>query len=511
MQAAPSSNDAAPAASRARGLARLARTALFLLSCGVLILAVASASASGAEVSAMAQEPAAESTDSPSEASADDEDPAWVEDLLPRYFVEMRFLELALWQWIGALTLLLTASFLGFFAALIVVRAVRWALRRVSAKWPGLVLDALAGPLRLGLSVWIFYLGSLALLALPARSQDFIGTTCEVLALVAATWFALRMVDVGATLTKGHFVERGVQAALTLVPMGVRITKVFVVLIALLSLVNQLGFNVASILAGLGVGGLAIALALQKPLENFFSGITVIMDQPVKVGDFCRIGEHMGTIEDIGLRSTRLRTLDRTLLTIPNSEFASARIESFTARDKMRLSHTLSFGYDTSPDQMRYLLTRIREILHSHPRVEPDPCRVRFLRYGAFSLDVELFAFVTTTDWSEYLGIQENIFLHIHDAVSESGACFAFPSQTLYLGRDTGRDAERTKAAEERVRAWREENRLPFPNLPAERVAEIDDSLPWPPAGAPRAAVAGPQAAAPESPKKPADRKGWWR
>lgn len=484
-------------------LAHWVRASLLILSFGALGLGVTLASP-GPPSPAPRQ-----ATEDPISAPADHA--GWVEEVLPRYFVEVRFLELALWQWLGLLVVLLAASFLGLFAALFVVRVIRLGLRRVKAEWPGLVLDALAGPLRLFLSVWIFYLGSAALIGLSDRALSFVGTTCEVLAVLAGTWLTLRLVDVGATLVRRHFEARGVQAALTLVPMGVRITKVFVLLIALLSLVSQLGFNVASILAGLGVGGLAIALALQKPLENLFSGIAVIMDQPVKVGDFCRIGDHLGTVEDIGLRSTRIRTLDRTLLSIPNTEFASVRIESFTARDKIRFVHTLSFGYDTSPDQMRYLLTRIREILNAHPKVERDPCRVRFTRYGAFSLDVDLFAFVQTTDWSEYLSIQEDIFLHIYEAVEESGAYFAYPSQTLYLGRDAGRDPERTKAAEERVRAWREAGQLPFPGLPPERIDELEDSLPWPPKGAPRATVPADAAPAPESPKPKDEAKGWWR
>jgi MscS family membrane protein len=231
----------------------------------------------------------------------------------------------------------------------------------------------------------------------------------------------------------------------------------------------------------------------------------------VKVGDFCRVGEHMGTVEDVGLRATRLRTLDRTLLSIPNSEFASARIENYTARDKIRFAHILSLGYDTSPDQMRFVLTRMREILIAHPKVDPKPCRARFIRYGAHSLDIELFAFVLTTDFDEYLAIQEDLFLHIYDAVQESGATFAFPSQTLYLGRDPGRDAERTQAAEERVRAWREAGQLPFPHVAPARIAELDDSLPWPPEGAPRTTEPGTGGPDPSNTGERGGRKGWWR
>jgi len=476
---------------------------ILLVSVGTLALSVALAGPRGshAQVEAPAQAGQGPTNEQERPAEADTFD--WVEELLPSYLVEVHFLDLALWQWLGALVLLLTASFVGFFAALFVIKLLRLVLRRVQVEWPGMIIKALAGPLRLMLSIWFFLLGVAALLQLPSRALSFVATTCEVLAVLTATWFTLRLVDVG--------VSRGVPAALTLVPMGVRMTKVFLALIALLSLVNHLGFNVASILAGLGVGGLAIALALQKPLENLFSGITVITDQPVKVGDFCRVGEHMGTVEDVGLRATRLRTLDRTLLSIPNSEFASARIENFTARDKIRFAHILSFGYDTSPDQMRYVLTRMREILSAHPKVDPIPCRVRFMRYGAFSLDVELFAFVKTTDFNEYLAVQEDLFLHIYDAVQESGASFAFPSQTLYLGRDPGRDPERTQAAEEHVRAWREAQQLPFPDVAPARITELDDSLPWPPEGAPRPTAPVADGATPSNPKERGRGKGWWR
>ena len=501
-----------PTAVSSSRFALIARAFLVAASLCVLLLGVALAAADPAYALQEETQEAAQQSERDLALDAEAERASeWVEQFLPDYFVEMIFLDLALWQWMALLALVIVASFLGLIASFAVVRVVSFLLRRIKAEWPKRVLQAVAGPLRLFLSVWLFYIGSVVILGLDSRALEFIGTTVEVLGVIAATWLALRLVDVGAGLTREHFVARGVPAALTLVPMGVRITKVFVVLIALLSLVHNLGFNVASLLAGLGVGGLAVALALQKPLENLFSGITVIMDQPVKVGDFCRVGEHIGTVEDIGLRATRIRTLDRTLLSIANSEFASARIESFTARDKIRFAPTLSFGYDTSPDQMRFILTRIREILNAHPKVDPDPARVRWTKYGAYSLDVDIFAFVRTTDFNEYLGVQEDLFLHIYEAVQESGAYFAFPTQTLYLGRDAGRDAERTQATEELVQQWREAGKLPFPSLPKERIAEVDDTLPWPPKGAPPLPDPATQAPAPEAAKPKDGRKGWFR
>jgi MscS family membrane protein len=218
-------------------------------------------------------------------------------------------------------------------------------------------------------------------------------------------------------------------------------------------------------------------------VENFFGGVVVIADRPVVVGDVCRTGEHFGTVEDIGLRSTRLRTLDRTLVTIPNAEFSTVRIENFGSRDRMRLYTVLQFGYDTSPDQMRYLLVELRKMLYAHPMTLPDPCRIRFVNFGAHSLDLEVFVYIQTQDWNAFLAAREDIFLRIMDIVKTSGAYFAYPSQTLYMAKDQGRDPEATAEAEAAVQGWREGKGIPFPEFPAELIAELDDTLEYPPPG----------------------------
>jgi MscS family membrane protein len=284
--------------------------------------------------------------------------------------------------------------------------------------------------------------------------------------------------------------RRGELGGKSLVPMGRRITKAFLLVLAALSLLQNLGFNVASLLAGLGIGGLAIALAAQKTLENVFGGFVVIADRPVGIGDFCRVGEHMGTVEDIGMRSSRIRTLDRTIVTIPNAEFSTARIENYAVRDRMRLALTLQVGYDTSPDQMRYLLVELRRMLYAHPKTLADPCRVRFVNFGAHSLDIEIFVFIDTRDFNEFTGVREDIFLRIMDIVDAGGAYFAYPSQTLYLGRDAGRNMENAERAEAQVKAWRDANDMPIPEFPSELVAEIDDTLEYPPEGSASRAVA---------------------
>jgi MscS family membrane protein len=239
--------------------------------------------------------------------------------------------------------------------------------------------------------------------------------------------------------------------------------------------------------AGLGVGGIAVALAAQKTLENLFGGITLFADRPVKVGDFCSYDGQVGTVEEIGLRSTRIRTLDRTVVSVPNADFSNLRLENFARRDRMRLRTVIGVRYETTPEQLRYVLARLREILLAHPRVTDDPARARFVGFGAYSLDIEVLAYVDTPDWNEFLGIREHIYLLFMEAVKESGTGFAFPSTTTYLAQDHGASREDTERAERRVAEWRENGELPFPDFPDEFRDERRNTLDWPPSGSPDA------------------------
>jgi MscS family membrane protein len=264
-----------------------------------------------------------------------------------------------------------------------------------------------------------------------------------------------------------------------------RFAKVTIVAFGLLLVLRALGVNITAALAGVGVGGIAIAFAAQKSIENLFGGVTLFADRPVQVGDFCRYSGQVGTIEEIGLRSTRVRTLDRTLVTIPNAEFSNLALENFAKRDRMRLFTMIGVRYETTPEQLRFLLARLREILLAHPRVTDDPARVRFVGFGAYSLDLEVFAYVDTSDWGEFLEIREDIYLHFMDAVKEAGSGFAFPSSTTYFGRDEGLDPEDKSRAEARVAEWREKGVLPFPHFPTEVRDQIENTLAWPPPGSP--------------------------
>ena len=250
---------------------------------------------------------------------------------------------------------------------------------------------------------------------------------------------------------------------------------------------QDLGLPVFGLLAGLGVGGLAVALAIRPTLENLIGGAILFMDRPVRVGDFCSFGAHTGTIESIGLRSTQVRALNRTLISVPNATFVDMEIINWAKCDRMLILATIGLRYETEPDQLRYVLAMLREMFHAHPKIDRTTVRVRFAEYGASSLDVEIRVYALTREWNEFYAIREDVFLRVNEIVGNSGSGFAFPSQTLYWGRDDGLDKERSSEAMRQVKSWRKSGQLPFPQLAASRIEQLADTLDYPPRGSPGA------------------------
>jgi len=209
--------------------------------------------------------------------------------------------------------------------------------------------------------------------------------------------------------------------------------KLLVFLIAMLVYLDQLGINITTVLAGLGVGGVAVALALQKPMEDVFGAITLYTQQPVRIGDFCRVGDTTGTIEEIGLRTTYIRTTANTLIAVPNSILATMPIDNISAREKILYRPSLRLRYDTQPEKIRKVLEGIRELLSEHERVLKTGSRVRFNEIGEDALKIEVFAYLNTTVWQEYLELAEEINLLILDVVAREGTSLSLPASTLHL------------------------------------------------------------------------------
>jgi len=219
--------------------------------------------------------------------------------------------------------------------------------------------------------------------------------------------------------------------------LGRRLFKGVALAIALLAGLAAFGVDLTATLAGLGIGGVALAFASQKTLENVFSGIFVLSDRSIVVGDVCQIGQYTGEVVDVGLRSMQLRTVKRTVVYVPNGTLATMEVENLTRRDKFLFNPIVGLRYETTLEQLQRVTTDVRESLTTDVRVENSTLRVRFVRFGAYSLDVEVFAYVIAADYPAFLGVQEELLMRIMGIVKYAGTGFAFPSQTMYMRPDS--------------------------------------------------------------------------
>jgi MscS family membrane protein len=273
-------------------------------------------------------------------------------------------------------------------------------------------------------------------LALPARVDVRIDHVLRASAWFVLFWGLSRAAGVGFDAAQGAARTRQNAGLAGMLPLGRKITQTALVGLGVVALLNELGFKVTSLLAGLGIGGLALALAAQKTVEHLLGSIAIGVDQPFRVGDFVAIDGVTGTVESIGGRSTRVRTLDRTLVTFPNGKLAEARVECVTARDRIRLLANLGLSYGTSAGQVRRVLAEVEATLRAHPKLWPEGVVVRLSELKDSSLNVEVMAWFVTTDWSEFTAIRQELLLRFLEIVEETGTSFAFPTRTVHLVRD---------------------------------------------------------------------------
>ncbi|HEV2714524.1 MAG TPA: mechanosensitive ion channel domain-containing protein, partial [Terriglobales bacterium] len=218
----------------------------------------------------------------------------------------------------------------------------------------------------------------------------------------------------------------------------------------------------------------------QKTIENLFGGVSVLGDEVFRVGDVCRFGDRTGVVEDIGLRSTRIRTEERSLLAIPNGTVATINLENLSRRDKILFKTTLGLRPESKPDHVRFVLTEIRRLLYSHPKVETKTVRVRLIDIAGTSLNVELLSYILTRDFNEFAAIREDLLLRIMDVMEDAGGGLALPSQTLYLSRDGGVEKEKAENAVKKIAELREGKQLPFPDFHEDDISSFKGSIEYP-------------------------------
>ncbi len=330
------------------------------------------------------------------------------------------------WQWFG-LALLVAVLALAVLAAAWLAR--RWRGSRL----PGRSLASYLVPLAM---IAILFFGRFMIgriFELPGAPALLVQLFLSIIGWLALAWLvALLLTRFGEFVTNSWFREAR-PLKKQLVRVMFRIATIVVVTVIAVIALQRLGVPVAGLVAGLGVGGLAIALAAQGTLENFIGGIILYADQPVKVGDFCKFGERRGVVEDVGLRSVKIRTIDRTIVTVPNADFANLQLENLAERDRVLLRENLRLQYGTTRQQLQDVMSEFESMLRDHDRIAEEPLRVRFIGFGEYYLEVELYAYAMTSAWPEFLEIREDILTKVMEIVERSGTLLALPTEVHYV------------------------------------------------------------------------------
>ena len=349
---------------------------------------------------------------------------------LPRWMVETHLFSVPIWRWlafvIGVVLMLAVAGLLS--------RLLQWMLGPALGKILPVSGERIIRQLRAPLFLLLFAGGMrvFSRYSLTVLSRQFWNEAAVVVLIIGITWLLIRVIDLVAvymTQVPGGSVA---VARATFVGVSVRVLKVVAVAFACLALLSRAGVNVSALLAGLGIGGIALALGAQKTLENFFGGITIVGQKALRVGDLCKIGDDMGTVEDIGLSSLKLRTSDRCVVTIPNSKVAQQSIQNFSLRDKFLVQKSFSLRNDMTAEQVTKVQTRIERLLLDTKEVERDSSRVRLIDLSASGLKMEIWAYLLISpvaDFGRCVEAQERLFISVLRILEETGTALATPWQ----------------------------------------------------------------------------------
>ena len=401
-----------------------------------------------------------------------------VERKLPTVLVKHQVAGVPLWQWVAMLIAVPIAAAIGWLLLVLLEIPVRWWARRRGqveiANWRSVSAPAWLLTGTLAHQVFVRYLG----IALLPRHYYFQLTSIAL--IVSATWIVWRLVRWSLHGVRNRALARGHAGTGSLMLLGERILKAVIFGVGVLAVLGSLGFNMSTALAGLGIGGLAIGFGAQKTIENLFGGVSVLGDEVFRVGDVCRFGDRTGVVEDIGLRSTRIRTEERTLLAIPNGTVATINLENLTRRDKILFKTTLGLRPESKADHVRFVLSEIRRLLYSHAKVETKTVRVRLTDIAGGSLSVEILSYILTRDFNEFAAVREDLLLRIMDVMEDSGGGLALPSQTLYLNRDSGVEKEKAENAVKKITEWRDGKQLPFPDFHEQDITSFKGSIEYP-------------------------------
>jgi len=401
-----------------------------------------------------------------------------VEHKLPAVLVKHKFLGMPLWQWLGLFVALVVAIPVGWFLVVLLEIPLHvWARRRGHVELTN--WRSVSGPAWLLATAFVHRILT-SYLGMPLLQRHYYYQILSVALIIGGTWILWRIIRWSLRRVRSRALAHGHVGTGSLILLGERILKAVIFGAGVFAVLGALGVNMTTALAGLGIGGLAIGFGAQKTIENLFGGVSVLGDEVIRVGDVCRFGDKTGTVEDIGLRSTRIRTEERTLVAIPNGTVATINVENLSRRDKILFKTTLGFHPETKADHLRFVLAELRRLLYSHAKVETASVRVRLIDISGTSHTVEVVAYILTQDYNEYAAIREDILLRMMDVVDDAGSTLAVPSQTLVMGKQTEMEKEKAESAVKKIAELRDGKQLPFPDFHKDDISSFKGSIQYP-------------------------------
>jgi len=371
----------------------------------------------------------------------------WLRSQVPPA-LRKRTLVLEQWQWIAIALLVFVGVLLERILTFVLVRVMGGQLaRRLSRRRveDTLVRTAMR-PLGIAGMAGLWWV-ALLVLGLPAQALAILLLAVKFIAIAAVVWSLYRMVDVGAAVLESYAAETETRYDDLLIPLLRSSAKIFIAVFGVVLLADNLDINITGLLAGLGLGGIAFALAAQDTVKNFFGSVTVLLDRPFQVGDWIVVGAVDGTVESVGFRSTRVRTFYDSLVTLPNANLISAHVDNYGSRRYRRWKTTLGVAYDTPPEKLEALCEGIRELVRRHPYTRKDYFHVYLNEFGPSSLDILVYVFWEAPDWATELRERHRLVVDILRLTHHLGVEIAFPTQTLYLKRGGGNQAEESVSA----------------------------------------------------------------
>jgi MscS family membrane protein len=357
-------------------------------------------------------------------AAADQLELPWAEAIWPEAFRDIRFLSYPLFTWLNVLV------------AIPLLVGIAWPLTRGLLRLLHPLDLRHSGGKVLAQLKWLLFLLILSLLArivatqaATAEGRIFVTSVANVFIIVAAGWLLVRLTKLVAGLKTLQLRQVGLPGKIAAVELANWLLVCVWFTAGLFLVLRSLGIELTAVVAGLGIGGIAFAFAAQKTIENLFGTVTVVADEAIQVGDQCLIGTVEGRVENIGLRSTRIRTIDRSMVSIPNGQLASTSITNLARRDKFLFRHHVRLEYATKADQLRHVLADIKKTMLEHAKLDAGTVKTRLIRFGDAALELEVFAYVPTSDEAAFLDVQQELLLRIMDIVEASGATIAVPAK----------------------------------------------------------------------------------